>query len=279
MTINETMAKWGLDWSVRKEAIQTISGIEVPGAYAIVREDTQTAFHKPMMDTYQPFQNLELFELLDKVSGSTGLNIANAGSFKEGARVFVQLKSEDLILAGDKIEGYLTGVNSYDGSTSLAFGPSNITISCMNSFFAAFKEMNTKIRHTKNMSIKVDEVINYLLQVKQAEQIIFDDIKHLSEIRMTENNVDAVLRKLFDIERGVDIKDEDAIGTRKRNLMSQFAVDLNGEIAQKGDNLWGLFSGVTKYTTHSLKNSMETKMYGAVGKKEQLIFNDLVALV
>ena len=279
MTINETMAKWGLDWSVRKEAIQTISGIEVPGAYAIVREDTQTAFHKPMMDSYHPYQNQELFELLDKVSGSTGLNVVRGGMFKNGARVYVQLKSDDLILAGDKIEGYLTGINSYDGSTSLAFGPSNLTISCQNSFFAAFKEMKTKIRHTKNMSIKVDDVCRYLMQVKNEEQTIFADITKMSEFRVSESNIDAVLRKLFDIERGVDIKDEDAIGTRKRNLMSQFAVDLNGEIAQKGDNLWGLFSGVTKYTTHSLKNSMETKMYGAVGKKEQLIFNDLVALV
>ena len=279
MNIQETMAKLGLDWSVRKEEIQTISGIPVDGAYAIVREDTNKAFHKPMMESYQPFQNLELFELLDKVSGSTGLNIANAGSFKEGARVFVQLKSEDLILAGDKIEGYLTGVNSYDGSTSLAFGPSNITISCMNSFFAAFKEMNTKIRHTKNMSIKVDEVINYLLQVKQAEQIIFDDIKHLSELRISESNVDAVLRKLFDIEKGINLKDEDAISPRKRNQLTQFGVDLQGEINQKGDNLWGLFSGVTKYTTHSLKNSTESKMYGAIGKKEKEIFRDLVELV
>ena len=279
MNIQETMAKWGLDWSVRKEEIQTVSGIPVEGAFAIVREDTNTAFSKPMMDSYQPYQNQELFELLDKVSGHTGLNVAKAGMFKGGARTYVQLKSEDLILGGDKIEGYLTGINSYDGSTSLAFGPSNITISCMNSFYAAFREMNTKIRHTKNMSIKVDEVINYLLQVKQQEQVMFNDIRKMSEFKVSDSNVDTVLRKLFDIAHNIDLKDEDQISTRKRNQMVQFGVDLQGEMQQKGDNLWGLFSGVTKYTTHSLTNSLETKMYGAVGRKEQTIFSDLVDLI
>jgi phage/plasmid-like protein (TIGR03299 family) len=279
MNIQETMDRLGLNWSVRKEQIVTVSGIPVEGAYAIVREDNNTAFHKPMMESYQPYQNKELFELLDKVSGSTGLSVATGGMFKNGARVFVQLKSEDLILAGDKIEGYLTGINSYDGSTSLAFGPSNITISCMNSFFAAFKEMNTKIRHTKNMSVKVDEVVRYLMQVKNEEQKMFANIKTLSEIRMTDNNVDAVLRKLFDLDRNVDLKDEEAISTRKRNQMVQFGVDLQGELNQKGDNLWGLFSGVTKYTTHSLTNSLESKMNGVIGKKEQAIFQDLVELI
>jgi hypothetical protein len=56
---------------------------------------------------------------------------------------------------------------------------------------------------------------------------------------------------------------------------------LNGELQEKGDNLWGLFSGVTKYTTHSLSKSdnTEKKMFGVYGNREREIFNDLVELV
>jgi hypothetical protein len=56
---------------------------------------------------------------------------------------------------------------------------------------------------------------------------------------------------------------------------------LNGELQQKGDNMWGLFSGVTKYTTHSLtkNDNTEVKMFGKVGVTEQSIFNNLVELV
>ena len=48
------------------------------------------------------------------------------------------------------------------------------------------------------------------------------------------------------------MKNEEQTSTILKNKLSRFHIDLNGEIAQKGDNLWGLFSGVTKYTTHSL---------------------------
>jgi hypothetical protein len=63
--------------------------------------------------------------------------------------------------------------------------------------------------------------------------------------------------------------------------MSKFYVDLNGEINQKGDNLWGLFSGVTKYTTHGMKkgDNSENKIFGKTGNIERQIFEDLVQMV
>jgi hypothetical protein len=56
---------------------------------------------------------------------------------------------------------------------------------------------------------------------------------------------------------------------------------LNGEINQKGDNLWGLFSGVTKYTTHGMKkgDNSENKIFGKTGNIERQIFEDLVQMV
>jgi len=58
-------------------------------------------------------------------------------------------------------------------------------------------------------------------------------------------------------------------------------VDLNGEVQEKGDNLWGLFSGVTKYTTHSMGKSgnTENKIFGTYGNREREIYQDLVSLV
>ena len=147
-TVQEILNKTNLNWSVRTESVQTESGIILDGYNAIVREDTNVPL-SVRSDSYYPYQNQELVELLDRVSGQTGLEIHKGGFFGDGQKVFVQLKSNDLRLGNDRIEGYLTGINSFDGSTSLAFGPSNITISCQNKFFAAFRELNSKVRHTK----------------------------------------------------------------------------------------------------------------------------------
>ena len=246
----------------------------------MVREDTNdiVGVHS---DGYRPFQNQELFELLDKVSNMTGLELTKGGLFKEGRRVYVQMKSADLRLGNDLIKGYLTGINSFDGSTSLAFGPSNVTISCMNSFFAAFKQLNTKVRHTKNMVIRIDEICKGLEGVLAQEQVMFGDITRMSETRFDDVIKESVTRQLFGIKPEVDLYDNDAISTNLRNKMSRFYIDLNGELQQKGDNMWGLFSGVTKYTTHSLSKSdnTEAKMFDVYGDREKKIFSDLVELV
>ena len=66
---------------------------------------------------------------------------------------------------------------------------------------------------------------------------------------------------------------------QKKNKVSRFYIDLNGELQEKGDNLWGLFSGVTKYTTHSMSknDNSENKMFGLYGNRERAIYNDIVS--
>lgn len=278
--VQDLLNQTGLNWNVITEGITTESGITLDGYKAIVREDTRTPL-SIRSDEYYPYQNQELIELLDKVSNQTGLELKKGGFFKDGARVYVQLKSNDLRIGNDRVEGYLTGINSFDGSTSLAFGPSNITISCQNTFFAAFRELETKVRHTKNMVVKIDEICRSLESVIEQEKVIFDDILKLSETRFDDVIKDRVTKSLFNIKPEINLKDDDSIPTITRNKLSRFYVDLNGEISEKGDNLWGLFSGVTKYTTHSLtkNDNTEAKMFGIYGKRELEIFNDLVELV
>jgi phage/plasmid-like protein (TIGR03299 family) len=281
--IQEVLNQTDLNWTVREESLTTESGIIIPKQKAIVREDTNKvlSIHG---EGYYPYQNHQLIELLDKVSQQSGLEIHRGGSFGDGQKVFIQLKSNDLKLGDDRIEGYITGINSFDGTTSLAFGPSNITISCQNTFFGAFRSMDTKVRHTKNMVMRVDDICKGLEKVVEEETKMFEDIKMLSETRMTKESEDWVTRTLFNIMRDVDMNDEDSISTVTRNKLSRFEIDLNGELKEKGDSLWGLFSGVTKWTTHSMNKgdetkNMENKMFSVYGQREREIFKELVEMV
>jgi len=278
--VQDVLTQTNLNWTVSQQTLTTESGIEVPNHRAIVRDDTQQvlSIHG---DGYFPFQNHQLVELLDKVSNQIGLPIQGGSYFGDGQKVYIQLKSNDLKLGTDRIEGYITGINSFDGSTSLAFGPSNITISCQNTFFAAFRNMDTKVRHTKNMVLRVDEICRGLEGVIEEEKVMFDDIKRLSETRFSKETEDWVSKILFNISKDVDLKEVDSLSTVTQNRLTRFYVDLNGELKEKGDNLWGLFSGVTKYTTHSLNSgsNSENKMFGTYGNRERQIFKELVELV
>ena len=281
MEKQEVLEKTGLDWNVRIEKTFTESGIELD-RIGLVREDTQEILGVHS-NGYVPYQNTQLIELLDRVSSLTGLEIHRGGEFGGGRKVFIQLKSNDLRLGNDRVEGFVTGVNSFDGSTSLAFGNSNLTISCQNTFFSAYRNLE-KIRHTKNMNIKIDEICRGVDTLVAEEQEIFNTIKRMSETQFSQETKDRVIKSLFDIDMDINVRgfhDEERLSTNVKNKLSRLYIDMNGELQEKGDNVWGLFSGVTKYTTHSLsrEDNSENKMFGLYGNRERKIFKDLSVLV
>lgn len=281
MEKQEVLEKTGLDWNVRIEKTFTESGIELD-RIGLVREDTNEVLGVHS-NGYVPYQNTQLIELLDRVSSLTGLEIHRGGEFGGGRKVFIQLKSNDLRIGNDRVEGFVTGVNSFDGSTSLAFGNSNLTISCQNTFFSAYRNLE-KIRHTKNMNIKIDEICRGVDTLVAEEQEIFNTIKRMSETRFSEETKDRVIKSLFDIDMDINVRGfhgEERLSTNVKNKLSRLFIDMNGELKEKGDNVWGLFSGVTKYTTHSLskEDNSENKMFGLYGNRERKIFKELSVLV
>ena len=268
-----------LDWSVRSEIVKTESGIIVPKQIALVREDTNKIIgtHK---ESYCMYQNDELLELLFQVSRSTGRKLKGGGSFGDGEKVFFQLESESMSLGTDRIEGSITGINSFDGSTALAFGNSNVTISCRNTFFMAYKTLGTKFRHSVTMRPKIEEVLKQITMLVEEEKQTFKTIEKMSGITMDLAVKQLVTRMLFDIkeqDKQMTAEQVKELSTRKTNSIIKFDEVLNGELREKGDNLWGLFSGVTKYTTHSMtkKDNSEQKLFGRVGELERQIFNKL----
>jgi phage/plasmid-like protein (TIGR03299 family) len=269
----------GLNWTVSKQPIQTVSGIEIPDKIAIMRNDTEQVLGIHGKN-YDPYQNHELMELLHQIGGKTGLSVHSGGFFKGGGKIWFQLKSDNLSLNGDIIEGFLSGFNSFDGSSSLGLGNSTKTVSCENTWWAAYREVKTKLRHSASMRPKIEEMLANIDIVMQQEQKLFEEIIKLSETRMTHAQEDLVTALLFNLTQE-EILNEHELSTRKKNQMEDFRKDLRAEVAGKGDNLWGLFSGVTRYTTHSMKktDNSEGKMFGQTGVRERKIFKELVEMV
>src|SRR6056300_320548 len=202
MTNQEILNSTDLNWNVRTETTKTESGIELPNI-ALIREDTNEVLGVHSTN-YVPYQNSQMVELLDRVSQYTGLDIHKGGHFGGGKKVFIQLKSNDLRIGNDRVEGFVTGVNSFDGSTSLAFGNSNVTISCQNAFFAAYRNLE-KVRHTKNMVHRIDEICRGIDTLVEEEQQMFTTIKRMSEVSYDQKTKDRVIKSLFDIDYDIQL--------------------------------------------------------------------------
>jgi phage/plasmid-like protein (TIGR03299 family) len=268
-----------LNWAVRSEKLVTaVSNIETE-SIAIVRDDTNQILGVHGKG-YHPLQNSEMMEILDRISGKMDLPLHKGGYFGDGQKTYIQLKTKDQAVGTDLVKGYLTCVNSYDGSTSLAFGHSNLTISCQNTFFANYREMANKVRHTQKMHDRIDIICMQIEDVLRAEDKIFNQIKKMSEIDIDPKVREMVLSRMLDLNKEERLADITTLSTRKKNILSDLEVNILGEIQDKGGNLWGLFSGITKYTTHGLKgDSNENKLFGVYGRREREVFGEIGALI
>lgn len=246
--------KFGLRWEVSKQNLFLEDGTPT-NFYGIVRNDTKQIF-QTCKDSYVPYQNSELAELLIRISEKTGYEIHKGGEFNGGAKVYLQLNTGNEIpnigKNHDKVKGFITGINSHDGSVSLKWGLANITISCKNTFAMASRQMQNKAKHTNSMHNKIDTHLREIGVIIEQEQSLFDQFIKLSEVSVNQKLIGQVVKEITEVDI-LDKKWKEKINdysTYQVNRTGELLTSIAQEMNQKGESLWGLFSGVTHYTTH-----------------------------
>jgi phage/plasmid-like protein (TIGR03299 family) len=272
----------GLNWTVKKEPIRTVSGIEIPDNYAAIRSDNK-GYLGIVGERYEHLQNSELVstaydagkEVFDsklqlthpwnnsETLGSFG-NMGG-GSLRGGSRVFVQLELPTINIGRSGVNRFITVTNSHDGSISLGFGTSNQVICCKNTFAVANKDLS-KIRHTASMQQRIDEAVKSLRNILQFEDKQMLTFEEASKIQFDKKHIQDIVLAVFGKETTMNKAD---VSTRTKNQMMQFSSDISKSIQEQGETLWALFNGVTRYTNHSTSN--KDKDYGLMFGNEAAI--------
>lgn len=271
--VNGLLDQYGLNWKVEKKELIYGGETTKSGYYGIRREDTKQTF-MTSTGSYEVFQNSELAELVMRISGETGFEITNGGFFDGGSRVYLQIDTHNQINGigenKDTVKGYASAVNSHDGKLSLKWGSTNLTISCGNTFMAVYKELSNRARHSSNMRTRVEASIDQITGIKSAEKSIFDNFIKLAEVPMQKKHILAIVDEIT----GVDVsktrgENEDEHSSYALNRTEELMASISRETKQKGQTLWGLFSGVTHYTTHVApapkrqNGRLESKYFGS----------------
>jgi tRNA U34 2-thiouridine synthase MnmA/TrmU len=127
---------------------------------------------------------------------------------------------------------------------------------------------------------RVDLICLQIEEVLRQEALIYNKIDKMAQYEIAPEVREMVLGHILNLQKEERIADVKSLSTRKQNVLSDLQVNIHGEIVDKGENLWGLFSGITKYTTHSLKgDSTENKLFGVYGNREREVFNKLAQMV
>jgi hypothetical protein len=275
----DLLDRFKLFWNVKKEKLYTGEGIE-SNYYSIRREDTNQEFFAAK-EGYEVFQNWELIDMVAKIAQQSDLSLAKGGSFHGGRKVYLKIDTGSIEGIGennDQIKKYITVLNSHDGTGSLALGMTNITMSCSNTFHRMYKEMNTRIRHSANMRDKVDLLMRGVDKIREQEQTLYEKFYRMAEKKSTANETIRMVQAITGVNIETDVSDAKKLYSPNQIKKAQkLTTRIVEEQAQKGETLWGLFSGVTSYTTKDVSNRRndmwENKMTGSAYKADNKAFD------
>ena len=273
----------GLNWNVVKKPLmyagectaEANNGLHHTPFYGIVREDTGKVF-TTVSETYEPTQNYTIIETMQKIAGENDLEIVKAIPLHEGRKIVVQMKKpNNIINIGDQeTEQYIYAINGHDGTTSLKFGFMNKVIFCQNQFAWLSGNAFSGYKHTKSIQDKVKQLPSILNFVDQENKII--DLQMFS-------NQSANASLINDLVDYLANTDKLPISTRKANMVRDLSACIYIETNRISHTKWGVFNGVTKYTTHEKSSpgreygQQESILTGACGKMNEKAFNFLKA--
>ena len=268
----------GLNWNVVKKPLFTYDLNENDGFhevndtpyYGIVREDTGEVF-TTVKEGYTPTQNHVIIDTMRKIAGDNDLEIVKAIPINGGRKILVQMaKPNNIVTIGDqKTEQYIYAINSHDGTSALKFGFMNQVIFCANQFTWLNSNGLKGYVHKQSIQNKVNnlpEILNFDDQDSKVAKLHEMSFKRVNQEQLTQ---------LIDYLTGMDSTQygwADKYTTRKMNIRDYLHMCISKETGRLGMNQWGLFNGVTMYTTHyksvpNRENGREESLYTGSGQK------------
>lgn len=270
MNTQQILSENGLDFTISKRELFDANG-NGSGYFGLFNDKLNKCINS-VKEGYTISQNEEVVDLVLRGIEPFGsaLSVSKAGSMNEGRKVYMQLGIEGHSkVANDIIKRYVTIIDSNDGSTSLSIGIGDLTMSCQNQFFKFYKQGQAKFRHSASLEHRIKE-IPFLIETALASSLRQIEVyNQLADHSITRELADQMVKYLLGFDKVyTSVSDLADKSTRSINKMDELYNCIEGEINDKGLNLWGLHSGVTKFTTHELSapkrenGKLETIMLG-----------------
>lgn len=202
---------------------------------------------------YTVTQNDEIVEtVLRGMQGFGELSVQKAGSINDGRKVFIQLAIEGISKVGnDTIKRYVTILDSNDGTSGLSVGVGDLTMSCQNQFFKFYKKGEAKFRHTETVTEKVKQM-PYLIKMALSESMqLIQLYNKFQSTPITKQLAHQLVNEILGFDKTTSVTELSKLSTRNTNAMEELYRNIETETNSKGQNLWGLHSGITRWTTHT----------------------------
>ena len=259
--VKQILEACGLDFTIFKkpmsivenyDALTTRSDVTPTPYFALVNGKSGNVINS-VKSGYTISQNVDIVSMVVAGMSKFGdqLEIVKGGSLNDGRKVFLQLRIKgDAKVGNDTIQKFVTIIDSNDGSTSLSVGIGDLTMSCMNQFYQ-FARSGQKSRHTSTIGGKIKALPLMIEEALEQSMIMINRYKTFQSTPCSRNMAHEMVNHLLGFDKATMTKKEYAeLSTRNENAMNSLYNNIETEMNSKGNNVWGLHSGVTRWTTH-----------------------------
>ena len=271
-----------ISWEIKEKPIYA-NNQAIAGYKGLFRSDNGKLL-SVAKKSYSPTTNEKFIEVAEKLHEITGFPIKNYYELAEGRKTLAFLQcTEPLKICGYEFKDFLMLGNSFDGSTGFFIGNSSMMVRCENRFTKNFRQL--QVNHTKNNHLHIDRITDYFGLFLAERKRLFEKIERFADVKIDAKIRQALIERLT-IGRRTAMNEEEKLGTseistRKNNIIIHLNESIDRECLDLGNNAFGLFNGVTHYTTHvkQSKNKVLGNPFGHLNELNQTAFrfcNELV---
>lgn len=283
LTSAEAIDAAGLNYNVEKKPIFLQDGTEIKDQYATVRTDNNTPLGV-VGSKYTVLQNKDAFSFFDAVVSVKEAMYETAGALGQGERIWLLAKLPGYIkTVGDDItEKYLLLTNTHDGSGSVQVMLTPIRVVCQNTLNIGMSQGShkSKLRHTMNIGMKVEEVRKTLGLINQQFTIFEDATRKLAAVELTNEALSNYLHTSLSINK------EDK-STRAMNIIDDvsqlFVTGKGADLPGAKGTAWGAFNAIVEYVDYkrggdNMEKRTNSLLFGSGANIKQKAFDEAMLL-
>lgn len=219
-----------------------------------------------MSDSYCPMTTQEFEKATERMLEESGMAFQGFQEFKGGNILLSILENnESMAVNGYPIKDYLILGTSFNGEQPFFIGTSTLLIRCQNQFSQIHKM--SKARHTRFSFEKRETILQSLEAYFRTRKSIYANFEKMKNISVTEEQKLNFVNNVLLIP---EVLPEKGLATRTINRREELMTAINAESEELGNNVFGLFQGLTKYTTHTLKTKTEAPFGNLMGTANDL---------
>lgn len=260
LTPGQIMAKAGLDWTVEKQDLQTVSGTRIKGKQALVRSSDGSVLDVVGSD-WNPVQNIDAFEFFSEFVMAGDMEMNTAGSLKEGRNVFALAKIKESfdILGEDRVDSYLLFSNphQYGKAIDIRFTP--IRVVCNNTLTFSLNASSKNFVKVGHRSAFDANIVKEQMGLASEK---FAKYKEMAEFLSTRRfSVESLLQYYNEVFPHREQRKIESAEDLSRPARQAFEVLETQPGAQYGEGTWWqAFNSVTFMTDHIQGRSAETRL-------------------